>query len=58
MLYETKALVKSAVLLSYGQWKIKPEIETDRDDYISFRVPDGSLIEAFKEVVYNYAEHL
>jgi hypothetical protein len=58
MLFETLDQVKASIAFSYSKWVVLPSIEIERSDYVCWRVPDGSIIEAFQDYLYNEPSHL
>jgi len=50
-LFDTLDTVKASIALKYADWAIKPVIELEREDYVAWRVPDGSLIEAYRDEI-------
>lgn len=56
--YSTLDQVKASIALTYSGWMLKPTIETEREDYVAWRVPNGELVEAQAIDVLDRIEHL
>jgi len=51
LLFATLELAKEIIRLSYQGWTQLPKIEFERDDYIIYRVADGSMIEIHRKYI-------
>lgn len=58
VLFEKLDDIKASIKLTYSKWIVKPFIEVERFDYVCWRVPNGSIIEAQSVNVYNSVAHL